>query len=77
LEAILLGIDGTGPLSDGAYHKEMHDSFVRYIVRNSPAKVKRYERGPAIDGLDMAVIAANGYEYVHLNLVSNPKAPVT
>lgn len=76
MDPILLGIDGTGPLSDRTYHGEMHNSFVRYIVRNSPAKVKRYERGPAMDGFDMAVIAAKGYEYVHLNLVTNPQAPV-
>jgi hypothetical protein len=38
VDAILLGIDGTGPLSDGAYHREMHNSFVRYIVAIPPRR---------------------------------------
>lgn len=76
MDGILLGIDGTGPLPTDEYQIEMQTSFVRYIVRNSPLRTKRYERGPAMDGLDMAVIAGKGYKYVHLNLVAQPKAPV-
>ena len=34
MDSILLGIDGTGPLSDRAYHGEMHNSFVRYVVEH-------------------------------------------
>jgi hypothetical protein len=49
VQAILLGIDGTGPLATAEYHAEMRSSFVKYIVRNSSATVKRYERGPAMD----------------------------
>ena len=76
MTTILLGIDGTGPLADAVYQAEMHTSFVRYIVRSSPAKAKRYERGPTNDGLDMAAIVGKGYTYVHLNLVAEPKAQV-
>lgn len=76
MEAILLGIDGTGPLTDGAYYAGMRNSFVSYIVRHSPARVKRYTRGPAFDGVDMGVMVAEGYAHVHLNLVAHPKAPV-
>jgi hypothetical protein len=76
VDALLLGIDGTGPLGTKEYRAEMHTSFVSYIVRNSPARIKRYERGPAMDGIDMTAIAAKGYEYIHLNLVALPKAPV-
>lgn len=76
MEAILLGIDGTGPLGNKEYRAEMHTSFVKYIVGHSPANAKRYERGPAFDGFDMATIAAKGYQHVHLNLAVHPKAPV-
>jgi len=76
LDGILLGIDGTGPYGTGEYQAEMHTSFVRYIVQKSPIKSKRYERGPGMDGLDMAVIAAKGYDYVHLHLVAQPKVPI-
>jgi hypothetical protein len=76
VDAILYGIDGTGPLSDKTYQADMSRSFVSYIVRNSPARVKRYERGPALDGLDMAIIAAKGYEFIHLQRVAQRKAPV-
>src|SRR5262245_32365574 len=34
MEALLLGIDGTGPLNDKSYRAEMLTSFVNYIVRN-------------------------------------------
>ena len=76
MQAILLGIDGTGPLPAQEYEREMRNSFVKYIVRNSPATMKRYERGPAMDGFDMAVIAGKAYQFVHLNLAAHPKAPV-
>lgn len=76
MEAILLGIDGTGPLADSAYRAEMRTSFVNYIVRSSPASVKRFMRGPAWDGLDMAIMIGTGYDFVHLNRVAHPKAPV-
>jgi hypothetical protein len=28
-----------------------------------------------MDGFDMALIAGKGYDFVHLNLVAQPKAP--
>jgi len=76
MQTILLGIDGTGPLATAEYTAEMRSSFVKYFVRNSPATVKRYERGPAMDGVDMPVIVAKGYQFVHLNLVAHPNALV-
>jgi hypothetical protein len=76
MDTILLGIDGTGPLTDKSYYQQMHTSFVRFIVGQSGARAKRYERGPAADGFDMAAIVAKGYEFVHLNLVPRPKAAV-
>lgn len=70
MDALLLGIDGTGPLSNKEYRAEMHTSFVNYIVRNSPAAVKRYERGPAMDGFDMTAIAAQSrWRWVFLALL--------
>lgn len=76
MDAILLGIDGTGPYGTNDYQSEMRNSFVRYILTHSPAKVKRYERGPGMDGLDMSIIAAKGYQYIHLNRFARPNAPV-
>jgi hypothetical protein len=76
VEAILLGIDGTGTLSNSAYRSDMRHSFVSYIVRSSPARARKYLRGPALDGFDMAMIVANGYEFVHLNVLVQPKSPI-
>jgi hypothetical protein len=76
MEAILLGIDGTGVLSNTSYRDDMHNSFVSYIVRRSPATLKRYTRGPAWEGLDMSIIVSNAYSFVHLGLAANPKARI-
>jgi hypothetical protein len=75
-DVILLGIDGTGDLNDGKYYSEMRNSFVSYIVRRSPAKWKKYMRGPAFDGLDMGLLVGKGYEFVHLTKVAHPEAKV-
>jgi hypothetical protein len=69
-ETILLGIDGTGELSDAVYEREMHNSFVNYIVRQSPAKWKKYIRGPGFDGLDMGMVVGEAYSFVHLHKFS-------
>jgi hypothetical protein len=45
MEAILLGIDGTGVLSNTSYREDVHNSFVSYMVGRSSAKLKRYTRG--------------------------------
>jgi hypothetical protein len=76
MKAILLGIDGTGPLPNMAYRAEMRNSFVSHIVRKTPATIKRYTRGPAFDGLDMAMIVASAYQFVHLSCAANPDAPI-
>jgi len=76
LEAILLGIDGTGDIGKQSYRAEMHNSFVSYIVRRTPARLKKYIRGPAIDGCDMSIIVDTAYTFVHLSLAARPKAPV-
>ena len=62
--SILLGIDGSGPLSDADYRREMSNSFVSYILRRSPVRSKRYLRGPWNDGLDTGMIAAEGLAFV-------------
>lgn len=76
MEAILLGIDGTGPLADSKYRSTMKTSFVSYILRKSPAKCKLFMRGPAWDGLDMRWKIGEGYAFVHLHRLTHPKAPV-
>jgi hypothetical protein len=48
MSTILLGIDGTGDISNASYGREMGNSFVAYIIRHSKAKLKRYIRGPSI-----------------------------
>lgn len=64
MEAILLGIDGTGDLWSSTYHASMRNSFVSYICRRSPVRLKKYVRGPYLDGLDMTVIVDNAYAFV-------------
>lgn len=76
MDAILLGIDGTGELSDEDYERSFRNSFVSYIHRHTPAKIKHYMRGPAFEGLDMFAISRKGYEFVHLNRIVHPKARV-
>jgi hypothetical protein len=53
VEAIVVGIDGTGELWSAAYRAGMRNSFVSYICRRTPARMKQYFRGPYLDGLDM------------------------
>lgn len=67
MDAILLGIDGTGELPDTKYHHEMKHSFVNYITKHTGAKWKQYMRGPAFEGLDMFAISRKGHEFVHLH----------
>lgn len=76
MTSILLGVDGTGELDDAAYAHSMRHSFVNYIVRHSPAKLKRYTRGPAFDGTDMGLIISHAYTFVHLAKVANPAARI-
>lgn len=73
---IVLGIDGSGPLTTGAYQHMMRNSFVNYIIRHSPSHLKRYLRGPGFDGLDMGAIVAQGYTFVNLCKAANPHASV-
>jgi hypothetical protein len=76
MKAIVLGIDGTGPMRGGEYGASMNDSFVSNIVRKSTTGVKRYMRGPGFDGLDMALIARAGHRFVQLGLVASPGATI-
>jgi hypothetical protein len=76
VQAILLGIDGTGGIGKTTYPADMHNSFVSYIIRHTSAKMKQYIRGPGFDGIDMASIVASGYAFVHLNLIAHKDAPV-
>lgn len=66
--AILLGIDGTGPLSNDEYRVQMRNSFVSFILRRSPSPehLKRYVRGPAGDGLDMGWIVDRAATFIRL-----------
>ena len=75
---ILLGVDGTGAIADGEYRRDMRNSFVSYILRESPVprSRKHYRRGPGFDGLDMAWIVNATYQFVHLNLAARPRSPV-
>jgi hypothetical protein len=59
--AILIGVDGTGATDDRAYARDMKDSFVNQIVRNSPIPVanKKYHRGPDWTGLGIKFTSAS------------------
>jgi hypothetical protein len=48
--AILIGVDGTGAWLNKTYEREMADSFVHRIDRDSPITHKRYHRGPDTAG---------------------------
>jgi hypothetical protein len=76
LDAILLGIDGTGVIDKDAYRAEMHNSFVSHIMRRSPARLKQYVRGPGWEGCDMSLIVDAAYTFVHLSVAAQPKARV-
>lgn len=73
---ILLGIDGTGDLNSNDYRREMHNSFVSYILRSTRSRNKQYLRGPAALGLDMAWIAERGYRFIHLHRAAHPNEPI-
>jgi hypothetical protein len=76
METIVLGIDGTGVFDRKDYREEMGSSFVSYLVRRTPAMLKKYIRGPGWDGLDMSIIVDKAYAFVHLSVAARPKAPV-
>lgn len=76
MSTIVVGIDGTGPMGTAEYDRQMRNSFVHYIVRHTPARHKRYLRGPGWDGLDMAMIAGEAYQFVHLTKAAHPDATV-
>lgn len=76
MATILLGIDGTGPMSRTQYAHDMTNSFVAYTIRHSRAKLKRYIPGPGFDGMDMIALVSNGYEFVKLALAANKGAEV-
>ena len=71
-----MGIDGTGVINKADYRAEMRNSFVSYLVRRTPAKLKKYVRGPGMDGCDMSIIVEKAYAFVHLSLAARPKVPV-
>ncbi len=73
--AILLGIDGTGPMSDSEYRAAFRTSFVHHLLRSNPRN-SMYLRGPGWDGLDMSMIIGQGYTFVHLAKLANPSTPV-
>lgn len=76
MSTIVLGIDGTRAMGSAEYRQDFRNSFVNYILRHTPARHKRYIRGPGGDGGDMAMIAADGYQFVHLMTVAHPDANV-
>ena len=47
---IVVGIDGTGPVSDNSYNADFANSFVRRICPERNAPDKRYSRGPITPG---------------------------
>ena len=76
MSTIVLVIDGTGAIVNEEYRRDFRNSFVNYILRQTPARHKRYIRGPGFDGLDMSMIAAEGYQFVHLTKVAHPDANI-
>lgn len=76
MDAILLGIDGTGVIDKADYKREMQTSFVRYIVSRTPARMKKYLQGPWYEGFDMGVIVDAAYTFVHLAVAAQPQAKV-
>jgi hypothetical protein len=72
----LVGIDGTGELSNSKYEPDFKNSFVNTIYRASGAKYKWYIRGPASDGIDMAALSAKAYAYAHLHHFAHPNTRV-
>jgi len=76
LDAIILGIDGTGVISKSDYKREMATSFVRYIVNRSPARLKKYIQGPWYEGFDMGLIVDAGYTFINLSVAAQPKCKI-
>lgn len=76
--AILLGIDGTGPLDEEEYAAQMRNSFVSYTYRQSSVSrgVKHYMRGPWADGMDMGWIVNRGVDFVRYRTERNRDMPV-
>lgn len=76
MKTILLGIDGTGDLFMNTYRHEYQNSFVNKICRESRAEVKKYLRGPALEGFDTGIISSEGHNFVRLAKFANPTALV-
>jgi hypothetical protein len=76
MDAIVLGIDGTGVFNKKDYRGEMGSSFVSYLCRRTPARLRKYIRGPGWDGMDMSIIVDKGYTFVHLGLAAQPQASI-
>jgi hypothetical protein len=76
MDAILLGIDGTGVIDKADYKREMRTSFVRYIVSRTPARLKQYHQGPWYEGFDMGLIVDKAYTFVRLSRAAQPQAKV-
>jgi hypothetical protein len=76
LDAILLGIDGTGVINKADYRREMGTSFVRYLVNRTPARLKQYHQGPWYEGFDMGVLVDKAYTFVHLSVAAQPQARI-
>lgn len=64
--AILLGIDGTGAMSNRAYGESFSESFVRRIIRGSliDEQSKRYLRGPIAPGGGLVGAISEGTAFV-------------
>lgn len=64
--AILLGIDGTGEVSNTAYGESFNESFVRRITRGSriDEQNKRYLRGPIAPGGGLLGAIGQGHAFV-------------
>src|SRR5262245_51973299 len=72
---IILGIDGTGPLTDSDYSAAFRLSFMRHLIHANPRN-SMYIRGPFWDGLDLSIMVNQGYTFVHLLKAGNAAMPV-
>lgn len=73
--AILLGIDGTGPLTDAEYGPSFRNSFVHYILTHTRHRRKLYRRGPSAEGLGTPYMVSEGFEWCELQYVAR-RAPI-
>lgn len=64
---ILLGIDGTGPISNTEYQRDFRHSFVRHIydhLETTDTRKKQYMRGPSAEGWRMREYIQRGANWI-------------